>query len=308
MRNHVIDELTKMAEYNDKIMLVTADLGFNVVEKFQKHYPDRYINTGIAEQNMAAISAGLALEGNMVFMYSIGNFPTLRCIEQIRNLICYHNANVKIIAVGGGFAYGSSGMTHHATEDIAMMRALPNMQVFVPADSIEAVECLKVMCSYDGPAYLRLAKGGEQNIHKKYEEIDVNRCIEITQASKEINIFACGSILNEAVKLQNRIEEYGIDCGLYSIPCIKPIDSLGISNILLNSKYALTMEEHNIIGGLGTSIAEIMSGLGLCTMLMRYGLKDTYTSEVGNQDYLRDFYGLNAEKIFANLKTKVDWK
>ena len=135
----MIDEITKLAETDERIIIVNGDLGFGVLEKFRDKFPDRYFNVGIAEQNMTSVAAGLALEGNMVFTYSIGNFPTLRCIEQIRNDVCYHNANVKVLAVGGGFPYGDLGMTHHATEDIAMMRALPNMKVFVPADAVEAV-------------------------------------------------------------------------------------------------------------------------------------------------------------------------
>ena len=117
MRNHIVDGITELAKADDRIMIITADLGFSVLEKFAELFPNRYINCGISEQNMASVAAGLALEGNMVFMYSIGNFPTLRCIEQVRNNICYHEANVKILAVGGGFSYGTLGMTHHATED-----------------------------------------------------------------------------------------------------------------------------------------------------------------------------------------------
>ena len=305
MRNHVIDEITKLAANDKRIMLVTADLGFNVVENFQESYPDRYINTGIAEQNMAAVSAGLALEGNMVFTYSIGNFPTLRCIEQIRNLICYHNANVKILAVGGGFAYGSLGMTHHATEDIAMMRSLPNMKVYVPADAVEAVACLRDLCKYDGPAYLRMARGREDNIHLSKEKIDINKCIALKSVSEDVNIFVAGTVAAEAVKLQKMIEEYGLGCGLYTVPRIKPIDYKSISEIASASKYILTLEEHNIIGGLGGSIAEVISDLPKHGVLMRYGLQDVYTSEVGNQDYLRDFYGLSAEKIFVDFKARV---
>lgn len=305
MRNHVIDEIVKMAECDKRIMLVTADLGFNVVENFQKNYMDRYINVGIAEQNMAAIAAGLALEGNMVFIYSIGNFPTLRCIEQIRNLICYHNANVKILAVGGGFAYGSLGMTHHATEDIAMMRALPNMRVYVPADSVEAVACLKDLYLYDSPAYLRMARGRENDIHESFEILNITKCIELKPKSTDVNIFVSGTVASEAVKLQKLIEEYGLACGLYTVPCIKPIDCNSISEIAIASKYIVTLEEHNIIGGLGGSIAEVISNLPSHGVLLRYGLQDIYTSEVGSQDYLRDFYDLSAEKIFMDFKVRV---
>ena len=154
MRNHVIDAITEMAENNKNLMLVNADLGFGVVDEFHKRFPDRYVNVGIAEQNMTSIAAGLALEGNMVFTYSIGNFPTLRCIEQIRNDVCYHNANVKILSVGGGFAYGDLGMTHHATEDIACLRALPDVTVICPGDPLEAKLATEVIDSGKAKAVL----------------------------------------------------------------------------------------------------------------------------------------------------------
>ena len=208
MRDHVIAELVELSKEDNSIMLATADLGFNVVEKFSEKYPNRYINAGIAEQNMTSIAAGLALEGNEVYTYSIGNFPTLRCIEQLRNLVCYHNANVKVLAVGGGFAYGTLGMTHHATEDIAMMRSLPNMDVYVPADAIEAVWCLRAIHNKKGPAYLRMARGKEPLIHNTEEKIDVKSPILTKESGDDIIVFASGTILSEAIKacelLQNK--------------------------------------------------------------------------------------------------------
>lgn len=303
MRNHVIAEITKLAANDQRIMLLTADLGFNVVEQFSEKYPNRYINVGIAEQNMTSIAAGLALEGNMVFTYSIGNFPTLRCIEQVRNLVCYHNANVKILAVGGGFAYGSLGMTHHATEDIAMMRALPNMKVFVPADEIEAVACLNEIYNYDGPAYLRMARGKEECIHSSNDKLNINQLIEIKNHGFDICILASGTILTEAIILQKKLEDNGIDSSVYSVPAIKPIDSDGILNLAIKSKLIITLEEHNIIGGLGGAVAEVLSSLRTHAPLLRFGLPDVFTSTVGDQEYLRDYYGLSANKILKKLNS-----
>lgn len=303
MRNHVIDELIRLGKYNQKIMLVTADLGFNVVEGFQNAYPNRYINVGISEQNMASISAGLALEGNMVFTYSIGNFPTLRCIEQIRNLICYHHANVKILAVGGGFAYGSLGMTHHATEDIAMMRALPNMKVYVPADAIEAVACLHEMCKYDGPCYLRMARGKEPNLHEWPVQniIDVNHILPIIEEGADVVFLTTGTILSEAIKIQSKLKGCNIKSSVYSIPSIKPVDKEKIISLATTVKLLVTMEEHNIIGGLGGVVAEILSGLRNHAPLLRLGLNDTFTQKVGNQEYLRECYDLSCDKVLEKV-------
>lgn len=303
MRNHVIAELTRIAHTDSRIMLAVADLGFSVVEGFQKEFPNRFINVGIAEQNLTSVAAGLALEGNEVFTYSIGNFPTLRCIEQIRNMVCYHHANVKILAVGGGFAYGSLGMTHHATEDIAMMRALPNMKVFVPADAIEAVSCLHEICKYDGPCYLRMARGREPNIHDEIDSttIDVTQLLPIIKNGNDVCILACGTILSEAVKLQYLLSDSGISSSVYSVPSIKPIDEKNIKNLAKKSRLIVTMEEHNIVGGLGGAIAEVLSDLGSHAPLLRFGLQDTFTSKVGNQDYLRDYYGMSANRIYPSI-------
>ncbi len=301
MRNHVIDRITQLAETDERIILMTADLGFSVLENFAEMFKYRYINVGIAEQNMTSVAAGLALEGNMVFTYSIGNFPTLRCMEQIRNLVCYHNANVKILAVGGGFAYGSLGMTHHATEDIAMMRALPNMNVFVPADEIEAVACLEEMYKTDTPCYLRMARGKEPCIHDKNKCLDVKKIISVVDNGCEVVLLATGTILSEAIKVQEIMTSSGIKSSVFSVPCIKPIDEVTINGLGDKSKLMVTIEEHNIIGGLGGAVSEVLAAKGNHAPLLRIGLNDEYTSEVGEQNYLREYYGLSANRVFDKI-------
>ena len=165
MRTAFIRALEEVAAEDDHVMLVVGDLGFGVVEAFAERFPDRYVNAGVAEQNMTGIAAGMALSGRVVFTYSIANFPTLRCLEQVRNDVCYHNADVKIVAVGGGFVYGSLGMSHHATEDLAIMRALPNMTVIAPGDPVEAAAATRAVVNRPGPCYLRLGRAGEPIVH-----------------------------------------------------------------------------------------------------------------------------------------------
>lgn len=306
MRNHLINELVSLAEIDERIMLVIADLGYSVVEGFQKKYPNRFINVGIAEQNMSALAAGLAMEGNMVFTYSIGNFPTLRCIEQIRNDICYHNANVKILAVGGGFAYGDLGMTHHATEDIAMMRTLPGMRVYVPSDEVDAVYCLHDACKYDGPAYIRMARGKEAVFHDKKTPVDVGKLDQISRyVGDDVNILTTGTVLNEGIELQRKLEKNNISTGLFSVPRIKPISVSEIRDLASKSSLIITIEEHSILGGLGGTVAELISEIrGKHAVLFRAGLNDVFSSEVGDQFYLRDYYGLSASKIYDSLVFK----
>src|SRR5437667_4581521 len=165
MRSAFFDTLVRLAEDDERITLVVGDLGFGVIEPFARRFPDRFLNAGVAEQNMTGIGAGMALSGKVVFTYSIANFPTLRCLEQVRNDVCYHAADVKIVAVGGGFAYGSLGMTHHATEDLALMRALPGMVVVAPGDPIEVELATRAVVEHRGPCYLRLGRVGEPCVH-----------------------------------------------------------------------------------------------------------------------------------------------
>lgn len=296
MRNHLIDKITKIAEKDKKIMLITADLGFSVVEKFRDKFPDRYINVGIAEQNMAAVAAGIALEGNTVFIYSIGNFPTLRCIEQIRNDICYHNANVKILAVGSGFAYGTLGMTHHATEDLAIMRTLPNMRVFTPCDFVNAEAIAEDICKIQGPCYVRLERGGEKQVFTKEENFMIGKLKELRKGS-DIAIIAIGTVINEALKAADDLKYQNKNISVYSVYTLKPLDKQEILNIAKKHKYILTIEEHQIVGGLGSTISEIIAESGIAIKVIRLGLHDEFTSIVGNQEYLRKVYNMDTESI-----------
>lgn len=307
MRNHVVNAITEMAKYDDGIVAVVGDLGFNVWNKFEGLFPDRFINAGIAEQNMTAVAAGMALEGNTVFTYSIGNFPTLRCIEQIRNDICYPNANVKILSVGGGMAYGSLGMTHHATEDLAMMRALPNMRVYAPADAHEALACLEDAMGAETPAFIRMARGNEPDQHSGFPKPDVSKLIPMQrQEDGSVAVISTGTILSEAVRARKLLLEEGVPVNVFSCPRVKPVDQEGIRQISRRVKLVVTMEDHNIIGGLGGAVAEVMAEYeGNKAVLMRTGLRDTYTETVGSQEYLRDYYGLSAEKVSMKILARL---
>lgn len=302
MRDHVLSEITKLAQIDSNIYLITADLGYVVLDDFRRKCPNQYINVGIAEQNMTSLAAGLAREGNVVFTYSIGNFPTLRCIEQIRNDVCYHNCNVKILAVGGGFVYGNQGITHHATEDIAMMRTLPNMRVYVPGDAYEAVECLREAYEYDGPAYIRLARNKEENFHKEEEDIDVKKMIPMGSLGEDVNILTCGTILCEGIKLKHMLEKQGYSVGIASLPQVKPIDTEGIRYLAERSKVIITMEEHQITAGLGGACAEIISSINKKhAVLYRCGLQDVFSDITGDQQYLREYYGISAENTYNEV-------
>lgn len=301
MRNHLINKITEIAKYDKRIMLMTGDLGFRVIDKFQNQFPNRYINVGIAEQNMAAVAAGLALEGNTVFIYSIGNFPTLRCIEQIRNDICYHNANVKILAVGCGFAYGTLGMTHHATEDLAIMRALPNMKVFTPCDSVSAEAIAEDICKIEGPCFVRLERGGEKSVFSSSEKFELGELKQLKMGDT-IAVIAIGTVVNEALKAAESLQKEDKLISVYSVYSLKPINTRQILEIAKNHKYIITIEEHQIVGGLGSLISEIIAENGINVKVIRLGLHDEFTSVVGNQEYLREIYGIDYKAIIKNIR------
>lgn len=304
MRNTFVKTLINIAETNKDIYLLTGDLGFGVLTPFMEKFPDRFINAGIAEQNMTGVAAGMAKEGKTVLTYSIGNFPTLRCLEQIRNDCAYHNANVKIVCVGGGFVYGAHGMTHHATEDIAIMRALPEVTVFAPGDLVEAEEITKAMLEQKGTCYLRLGKGGEKRIHDKIENFEIGKAIKLSEGT-DVAIFSTGAILDEAVKVREELQKRGISVSQYSFPTIKPIDESTIIENANKCKLIVTIEEHNITGGLGGAVSEIMAENETIATLLRCGLNDEYTSIVGTQAYLREQYGLSADKILEKILKKL---
>lgn len=307
MRDHVIGELVELVKKDPHIYLICGDLGYVVLDMFKEAAPNNFLNSGIAEQNMTALAAGLALEGNTVFTYSIGNFPTLRCIEQIRNDVCYHHANVKILAVGGGFVYGNQGVTHHATEDIAMMRALPTMRVYVPGDAYEAMACLKEAYEIPGPAYIRLARNKEQNFHDDGAVIDINKIQAYSKAGSDVNILTTGSILCEGIKLQKLLEEQGISAGIFSVPRVKPIDEEGIWELALTCKMLVSMEEHQIEGGLGGAVAEVIASIpSQHAILFRAGLNNEFSDTTGSQEYLRQYYTISADTLLPIVKKELD--
>lgn len=305
MRDTFVRTLIDIAKKDKDVVLVTGDLGFGVLKPYWEQLPDQFINAGIAEQDMTGFAAGLALEGKTVFTYSIGNFPTLRCIEQIRNDCAYHDANVKVVCVGGGFVYGSLGMSHHATEDIAMMRALPNVTVMAPGDLTEAAEATKAIYEQKGTCYLRLGRGGEQKIHEKIDNFRIGKAIKINDGEK-IAVFSTGAIFDEAKGAVEMLKEDGLNPALYTFPTVKPIDKDVITECAKKYDMIVTVEEHNIIGGFGSAVAEVTAEMtDKKAKLVRIGLNDMYSCIVGTQKYLRNEYGMSAQKIADRVRTEL---
>ncbi|MBQ8182795.1 MAG: transketolase [Clostridia bacterium] len=304
MRDTFFKTLTELADENKNIEVVTGDLGFGVLKPFWEAHPDQMINAGIAEQNLTSVAAGMALEGKTVFTYSIGNFPTLRCLEQIRNDCAYHNANVKVICVGGGFVYGSLGMSHHATEDIAVMRSLPNVTVLCPGDLVEAEAVTRAIAKYPGTCYVRLGRGGEKRIHESLPDFRIGKAIPVSEGEK-VAIFSTGAIFEEVEIAQETLKENGITPTVYTFPTVKPIDKEVITKIAATHELIVTCEEHNLSGGFGSAVAEVLAELPSHARLLRIGMNDEYSTLVGDQKYLRDQYGMSGEKIAQRILLEV---
>ena len=299
MRDTFISELISQAENNKDLMLLTGDLGFGVFEEFEKLFPKQFLNVGVAEQNMAMVSAGLALQGKKVFIYSIGNFPTLRCLEQIRNDICYHNLNVTVVSIGGGFSYGQLGMSHHATEDLSIMRSMPNMVVSSPSNIKEVRKITNYFCKNKGPSYLRLDKS-----FVNFEKFNFSqKKASVLREGSSITLIGTGGVVGELLKASDILINQKIDCRLLSMHTIKPLDFSSIDKAVKETKGIISVEENNIIGGLGSAISEYcLEANKIPKHFYKIGLKDEFSSIVGDQNYLRNYYQINSKNIIKKVQ------
>lgn len=299
MRDAFTRTLQEMARNNKDLVLVTGDLGFGVLFPFMKEFPDQFINAGISEQAMMSLAAGLAIEGKTVVVYSIGNFPTLRCLEQIRNCCAYHDANVKIVCVGAGFVYGVLGMTHHATEDMSALRLLPGVRVYAPADARETEAVMPCFMNEPGVAYMRIGRGGEPCFHGEGELKDyrTGKALEQSQGTAAY-ILTAGGILKSGVDAAKLLKEKGLSVGVASFPTIKPMDVDYLKALCEKVPVIFTLEEHTIIGGFGGAVCEAVAGFsGSRARVVRLGLDDTYSAVVGNQEYLLERFGLDGKSV-----------
>lgn len=306
MRRTFINTLIELAEKDKGIFLLTGDLGFSVLERFRDKFPDRFFDVGVAEQNMIGVAAGLALSGKIVFVYSIVPFVTMRCFEQIRNDLCFQNLNVRLVGTGGGFSYGSAGSTHYALEDVAIMRSLVNMTVICPADPIETELVVKSSLSHQGPIYIRLGKRNEPVIHSKLN-FQIGRGI-IVEHGGDVTIIASGSMLLIAKQISESLKNNNLSVRIISMPTVKPLDKRIILKSARETKAIFTLEEHSIIGGLGSAVSEVLAESKHKVMFKRFALPDRYNEFVGSQKYLLERSGLSVQQITKTiLKCRQEW-
>ena len=298
MRNAFIEELTLLAEEEHKIFLIIGDLGFGVIENFEKRFPNQFLNAGVAEQNMMGMAAGLASAGYKVYVYSIGNFPVFRCLEQIRNDICYEELDVSIVSIGAGLSYGTLGYSHHAIDDIGVMSALPGMTIYSPADPIETRRALRESVSLQTPKYFRLGKSGEPEIFSQ-TPTEFPNWTGLT-SGKDLLVLTTGAITNEAIEAAALLKNVGIEISVVAIPVLKPLTF--DKNLVGQFANVLVLEEHSKSGGLGTIIAEQMALCGLKANLVKLGLSDEVHHELGSQKYLRHHFKLDAVGIVSKVK------
>lgn len=296
VRTAFIEELIRQARGNPRIFLVVGDLGYSVVEPFAKEFPDRFLNAGVAEQNMTGVAAGLASEGYHVFTYSIANFPVLRCLEQIRNNVCYHDLPVTVVAVGAGLAYGNLGYSHHAVQDLAVMRSLPGLSIMSPADPGEARECLQWLVNHPRPSYLRLGKAGEKTLHAV-------RGIErgpmrIRAGRSTAAVVATGSILAVALAAAEHLERcHSLVVSVYSCPWLAG-QPTGFFDPLWQHDVLVAIEEHASAGGFGEMLASLHPPQ---LKFASVALPEETGVGVGSQNYLRQRGGLTADRVAAQV-------
>lgn len=290
MRTETIEALTCFAHANPDVMLLTADLGYSVLERFAEALPAQYANVGVCEQAMVGIAAGLALSGHRVVLYSIANFPTLRCLEQLRNDVCYHDLPVTVIAVGGGLAYGAQGYTHHGVEDLGIMAMLPNMAVACPADPHEATALLPQLLERRRPAYLRLGRSGEPVLHAPGTPVTLERAITLRHGT-DIALLATGPILGRALAAADSLDARGISASVISFPGFRPLDEAALLSAARAHRAILTIEEHSVSGGFGSRVADVLMAQGLAPRFGKYGVTDALRGRIGSQAWLLDQLG-----------------
>lgn len=295
MRDAFVKTLLEAAKTNSEIVLITGDLGFGVLDEFQRELPNQFINSGINEQTMMSLAAGYASTGKIVFVYSIANFPTLRCLEQIRNDVCLMDNPVTIVSVGSGYSYGSHGYSHHALEDIAVMRAMPNMEIFSPADPFEAEEITKIIIQLRRPSFLRLGKSNEPAIHLTKPALIFGNAAELSEGKCGTLIFtgSVGSIAKNAAQI---LENQGFPVSVASMPFISNID-LAYLEQAVSKGPIITIEEHSYRGGFGSAILEFINKNNLKARIALVAADQKDLSQIGDQDFLRSQNGISEAAV-----------
>lgn len=302
MRNAFADELTKLGSEDPRLIMLSGDIGNRLFDKFRAAHPDRFINCGVAEQNMTGVAAGLAMSGLRPVTYTITPFVTTRCLEQIRTDAAYHDVPVTIVSVGAGLAYAGLGPTHHACEDISFLRSIPNMVVIAPGDAWEVRSALRAVLKQDRPAYIRMGKKGEPVVHEGMpENFQIGKAITIKQGD-DVCLLSTGNMLPEALEAQHALAEKGISAEVVSFHTIKPLDDDRLADAFSRYRLVATIEEHSVIGGFGSAVAEwVIDGGVMPKKFIRFGTPDAFFKKSGEQEFAREQLGLSGKQIAERI-------
>lgn len=297
MRNAFATALVEAARLDPRIVLLTGDHGYALFDEFRKACPEQYINAGVAEQNMVGVAAGMAKGGFRPFVYGLSAFVPIRVLEQIKLDICYEELPVVLIGDGAGVVYSSLGSSHQSTEDIAALRAVPNITILSPADAHEMQTCMQFALTGNRPVYLRMGKADVGNIHSAIPQIRLGELCQLQQGAEELGFIATGSMVNTALKLASLWENSSV----WSAPCIKPLDREQVVSICQQHQVIVTLEEHSIYGGLGSAIAEI-SATYAPTRILRIGIQDRFSKFCGSYQYLMEEHRLDLAAVKEQVK------
>ena len=300
MRNVFADELTVLAKEDERIVLLSGDIGNKLFDKFKAVDSQRFYNCGVAEANMMGVAAGMAMSGLRPVLYTITPFITTRCFEQIRVDVCYHHAPVIIVGTGSGLSYAELGPTHHSLEDMAILRTLPGMRVIAPCDSAELRVLLRLAFQENAPVYIRIGKKGEPDIHHTIPDVAIGKAMTLRHGD-DVALVAAGTIMPEVLQAADLLQAQDISAEVISFHTIKPLDTELLHSLVSRFKLIVVVEEHGLIGGLGSAIAEWRVAHNISCHQINIGTPDEFMHEVGSQHYARNKYGLTAEHIAAKI-------
>lgn len=304
MRDAFARALLACATEDDRVVLLSGDIGNRMFDRFKEACPGRFFNCGVAEANMMSVAAGMAMSGLRPVVYTIIPFLTARCLEQIRVDVCYHRQPVTIVGVGGGLSYASLGSTHHALEDIGMLRVLPEMNIVCPADPREVGPAVRAALTSDRPTYVRLGKKGEAPIHESEPEIEIGKSLAV-RAGARVALLSVGHVLPIALETADNLEANGVSTRVDSFHTVKPLDEECLADVFSRYELVVTLEEHSVIGGAGSAVAEWLAdhpGIGVRrARLLRIGSDDLFLHGSGGVAHARERIGLTSERIAARV-------
>jgi transketolase len=301
MRNAFAKEITELALKDSRVVLLAGDIGNRLFDNLKAKCPDRFLNCGVAEANMIGVAAGMAMSGLRPFCYTITPFVTYRCMEQIRIDACYHHVPVVIVGTGSGLSYASLGATHHSCEEMGMLRTLPGLAVLAPADAMEVRGALKAALNYPHPVYIRIGKKGEPVVHKSEPEFVIGKGIPIRDGA-DVCLLSAGTMLPVVIDAASELEKAGISAKVVSFHTIKPLDTALLAEAFARFRLVATIEEHSLVGGLGSAVAEWLADTNTKGRLVRFGTRDEFLHETCEQEEAREFFGLTAPAIAARIQ------